>query len=189
LKHRQVDFDRVLIDWADEFIQDLVASFSAVRPTMLLRLAVAGLYLFAALHLIWAALLPFFRDAFATLVGGGASSIPQTQLVAFATGIVVGGISYHLLLAVAYVLLSFVVRATRHWTRAATTAILLVNFAVSLNGLQTPTVAGVLLVFQWISLVLAGVLITLTWAAPGSSSASATASAHAPKRRVFNGRA
>ena len=186
MKSRQINFDRVLIDWADEFIQDLVASFSAVRPTVALRLVVAGLYLFAALHLFWAALLPFFRNAFATLVGGGTSSIRQTEIVAFATGIVVGGISYHLLLAVAYVLLSFVVRATRPWTRAAATAVLLVNFAVSLNGLQTPTVAGIFLVLQWISLVLAGVIITLTWAAQGSSAA---AGAPAPKPRVFSGRA
>ena len=189
MKPRKVDFDRVLIDWADEFIQDLVASFSAVRPTMALRLAVVGLYLFAAMHLFWAALLPLFRNSFAALVGGGASGIRQTAIVAFANGIVVGGISYHLLLALAYVLLSFIVRAARRWTRATATAVLLVNFAVSLNGLQTPTVAGIFLVLQWISLVLAGAIIALTWAAPGSASASAAAGARAPKRQIFNGRA
>ncbi|HET9830067.1 MAG TPA: hypothetical protein VFP91_00095, partial [Vicinamibacterales bacterium] len=60
---RRTDLDRLLIDWADEFIQDLVASFSATTPTMALRVAVAALYLLAAIHLSWAMVLPFFRGA------------------------------------------------------------------------------------------------------------------------------
>jgi len=73
-KPRAVDFDRFLIDWADEFIQDLVASFSARRPTTTLRLVVVGLYVFAALHLVFAAILPFYRNALANVIGGSASA-------------------------------------------------------------------------------------------------------------------
>ncbi len=124
MSERRTDFDRLLIDWADEFIQDLVASFSARRPTPLLRLVVMGLYLVAAAHLLWAGVLPFFREAVEGLLSEGARSLSASQLSAFATSIIVGRISYHLLLALAYVLLSFVVRATRSWTRAAATIVL-----------------------------------------------------------------
>jgi hypothetical protein len=162
-KPRAVDFDRVLIDWADEFIQDLVASFSARRPTLTLRLVVVGLYVFAALNLAFAAILPFYRDAMARVISGSASNIPSAQLGALATGIIVGGMSYHLLLTVAYVLLSFVVRASRPWTRLAGTLVLSVNFVVALNGLRTPDIADVFPLLQWVTLTLAGAIIVLIW--------------------------
>jgi len=164
-KPRDVEFDRVLIDWADEFIQDLVASFSARRPTMTLRLVVVGLYVSAALHLVFAAILPFYREAMANVIGGSASNIPPAQLEALATGIIVGGISYHLLLTGACVLLSFVVRASRPWTRLAGTIVLGVNFVVALNGLRAPDIADVFPLLQWITLTLAGAIILLLWTA------------------------
>jgi hypothetical protein len=163
LKRRQVDFDRVLIDWADEFIEDLVASFSARRPTMMLRLVVAGLYMFAAFHLIFAAILPFYRNEIGRVIGVSASNVASEELTALATGIIVGGVSYHLLLTVAYVLLSFLVRASRRWTRLAGTIVLGVNFAVALNGLGTPDIADIFSILQWISLTVAGVIIVLLW--------------------------
>ena len=160
---RKIDFDRVLIDWADEFIQDLVASFSARRPTMVLRMVVAGLYVFAAFHLFFAAILPFYRDAVGLVIGIGTSRIPQEELTALATGIIVGGISYHLLLMVAYVLLSFVVRASRPWTRLAGTFVLGVNFVVALNGLKIPNLGDIISILQWVTLLLAGGIIVLLW--------------------------
>jgi hypothetical protein len=163
LSGRRPSFDRLLIDRADEFIQDLVASFSATRPTMALRLAVAGLYLLAAVHLVWAVMLPFFRGAVAGLIGSGASALRPTQLAAFATGVIIGGISYHLLLALAYVLLSFVVRSTRRWPRVAATIVLLLNAAVSFNGLRSPTVSGIILVMQWATLLLSAAVVLLVW--------------------------
>ena len=181
------DFDRVLIDRADEFIQDLVASFSATRPTMALRLAVAGLYLSATVHLFWAGVLPFFRGAVAGLIGSGASALRPTQLDAFATGIIIGGISYHLLLALAYVLLSFVVRSTRLWPRVAATIVLLVNAAVSFNGLRSPTVSGVILVLQWATLALSLAIAILLWMRQVTVAAPAAASPHSPKHRLSNG--
>lgn len=184
---RPSDLDRLLIDWADEFIQDLVASFSATRPTTALRMAVAGLYLSAAVHLCWAALLPFFRGAIAGLIGAGASALPPTQLAAFATGIVIGGVSYHLLLALAYVLLSFVVRAARRWTRVAATSVLAVNFAVSFNGLRSPNVSAIIVGMQWTTLALSAGIIVLLWMRPFAMTASAAA--HPSKRRFSNGRA
>jgi hypothetical protein len=175
-KRRGVDFDRVLIDWADEIIQDLVASFSARRPSMTLRLAVVGFYVFAALHLVFAAILPFYRDAFASVITGGASRATTAQLEALATGIVVGGISYHLLLTVGYVLMSFVVRASKRWTRVAGTVVLGVNFVVALNGLRTPDISDVFPLLQWITLTLASAIIVLMWTASFSESASFSSS-------------
>ena len=182
-------FDRLLIDRADEFIQDLVASFSATRPTLALRLVVAGLYLSSALHLIWSGMLPFFRGAVPGFIGSGASALQPTQLAAFATGIIVGGISYHLLLALAYFLLSFVVRSTRLWPRVAATLVLLVNAAVSFNGLRSPMAAGLILVMQWTTLVLALTLAVLLWMRQVTVTASATARPHSPNHRLSNGRA
>jgi hypothetical protein len=95
-RRRGVDFDRVLIDWADELIQDLVVSFSARRPTTTLRLVVCGLYVFAALHLLFAAILPFYGSTMAGVIGAGAPDVRRPQIEALATGIIVGGISYHL---------------------------------------------------------------------------------------------
>ena len=183
---RRTDFDRVLIDRADEFIQDLVASFSATRPTVALRLAVAGLYLTAAVHMGWAAILPFFHGAVAGLIGA-ASALPSTQLAAFATGIIIGGISYHLLFALAYVLLSFVVRSTRLWPRLAGTLVLLANAAVSLNGLRSPTVAGVFLAMQWTTITLSLTIAVLLWMRHVTVPASATSRTHSPKHRLSNG--
>jgi hypothetical protein len=180
------DFDRVLIDRADEFIQDLVASFSATRPTMALRLAVAGLYLSATVNLLWAGLLPFFRGAVAGLIHS-ASALRPTELAAFATGVIIGGISYHLLLALAYVLLSFVVRSTRLWPRVAATIVLLVNAAVSLNGLRSPAVAGLILVLQWTTLALSLAIAVVLWMRQVTVAAPATAQPHSPKHRLSNG--
>ncbi len=181
MKESRSDFDRLLIDWADEFIQDLVASFSATRPTMTLRAAVASLYLLGSLHIVWAGLLPLFRGAVASLIGAGASALSTSQLTAFATGIIIGGISYHLLLSLAYALLSFVVRAQRPWTRVAATVVLLVNVAVSFNGLRSPTVAGIILAMQWMSLVLSSATIVLLWT---GALALALSPARAPKQRL-----
>jgi hypothetical protein len=183
LNERRTNVDRLLIDWADEFIQDLVASFSATRPTMAMRVAVAALYLSAAIHLCWAAILPFFRGAVAGLVGAGASTLPPSEVTAFATGIIVGGASYHLLLALAYVLSSFVVRAQRRWTRPAATIVLLVNVAVSFNGLRSPTVSPVIVAMQWSTLVLAVAVILLLWS---GGIAVGAASEHAPKKQASN---
>jgi len=180
------DFDRVLIDRADEFIQDLVASFSATRPTKALRLAVAGLYLSATVHLLWAGVLPFFRGAVAGLIHS-ASALRPTELAAFATGIIIGGISYHLLLALAYVLLSFVVRSARLWPRVAATFVLLVNAAVSFNGLRSPTVSGVILVMQWATLALSLTIAILLWMRQVTVAAPATARSHSPNHRLSNG--
>ena len=180
---RRTNVDRLLIDWADEFIQDLVASFSATRPTMALRVAVAALYLSAAIHLCWAIVLPFFRGAVAGLVGAGASTLPPSQVTAFATGIVIGGASFHLLLALAYVLSSFVVRAQRQWTRVAATVVLIVNVAVSFNGLRSPTVSPVIVLMQWATLLLSAAVIVLLWS---GGIAIGAASAHAPKRGLSN---
>ncbi len=186
MNERHSHVDRLLIDWADEFIQDLVASFSATRPTMTLRVAVASLYLLGSLHLVWAVTLPFFRGAVASLIGAGASALSPSELMAFATGIIIGGISYHLFLALACALLSFVVRAPRRWTRVAATLVLLVNAAVAFNGLRSPTVAGIILVMQWGSLLLSAATLLLLWAA---ALARATATSRAPKHHLSNERA
>ena len=178
---RRTDVDRLLIDWADEFIQDLVASFSATTPTMALRAAVAALYLLAAIHLSWSVVLPFFRGAVSGLIGAAMQS--ESQLSAFATGIIIGGVSYHLLLMLAYVLQSFVVRARRRWTRVAATIVLLVNFAVSFNGLRSPSVSGVIVVLQWATLILCVMVIVLVWT--GGVAIGATP-ARAPKQRLSN---
>jgi hypothetical protein len=187
LTEGRTTFDRLLIDRADEFIQDLVASFSATRPSLPLRLAVAGLYLSAALHLVWSGILPFFRGAVAGLIGSGASALRPTELAAFATGIIIGGISYHLLLALAYVLLSFVVRSARLWPRVAATIVLLVNAAVSFNGLRSPTVSGLILVMQWATLALSLTIAVLLWMRQVTVAAPATARSHSPKHRLSNG--
>ena len=98
------------------------------------------------------------------MIGSGASALRPTELAAFATGIIIGGISYHLLLALAYVLLSFVVRSARLWPRVAATVVLLVNAAVSFNGLRSPTVSAVILVMQWATLVLSlTIAVLLVW--------------------------
>jgi hypothetical protein len=161
-KPRQVGFDRFLIDRADEVIQDLVASFSARRPTATLTAAVAGLYVFALFHVAFAAMLPFYHHAIGVVIGESTSPM-RAKLDALATNIVVGGMSYHLLLTVAYVLLSFLVRAARLWTRVAGTIVLAVNFAVALNGLGTPTVAPVFAVLQWITLAFTTAIGALLW--------------------------
>jgi len=171
-KPRAVNVDRLLIDWADELIQDLVASFSARRPSMPLRLAVAGFYIFAALHLAFAVILPFYRGSMASVIEGGGSITPPAQLEALATGIIIGGISYHLLLTVAYLFMSFVVRASKRWTRLAGTAVLAVNFVVALNGLRSPDIADIFPLLQWITLTLAGAIIALLWTAALSESGS-----------------
>jgi len=183
-RRRDVDFDRFLIDWADEFIQDLVASFSARRPTTTLRLVVVGLYVFAALHLVFAAILPFYRNALANVIGGSASNVPSPQIYALATGIMVGGVSYHLLLTLAYVLLSFVVRASRRWTRLAGTIVLGVNFVVAVNGLRIPDIADVFPLLQWITLTLAGTIIVLMWTAGFARSTAMSAVPDEAKPRL-----
>ena len=96
--------------------------------------------------------------------------------------------SYHLLLMVAYVLLSFVVRASRRWTRLAGTVVLGVNFAVALNGLKTPDIADVFSVLQWITLILSGGIITLLWVS-ALAPVAATTSLPAAKRHFSNERA
>jgi len=164
LRQRRTEFDRLLIDWADEFIQDLVASFSATRPTPILRLVVVGLYVISAVHLVWAGALPFFRSAVESLVSQG-SQLSASQLSAFATSVIIGRMSYHLLLALAYILLSFVVRATRSWTRAAATVVLVFDVAASLNGLRAPRVAAIFLGFQWMTLGLSVSIAVLLWLA------------------------
>ena len=185
---QKIDFDRVLIDWADEFIQDLVASFSARRPTATLRLVVVGLYVFSAFHLMVAAILPTYRDAVGLVIGVGTSHVPPAELTALATSIIVGGISYHLLLMVAYVLLSFVVRASRPWTRLAGTVVLGVNFAVALNGLKIPSLGDILNILQWITLMFAGGIITLLWI-PAIVPAAETTGMPAVKSKLSDGRA
>jgi hypothetical protein len=187
LNERRTDFDRLLIDWADEFIQDLVASFSATRPTMALRLAVVALYLSSAVHLSWAAMLPFFGGAVRNLISAGGSALPASQLTAFAAGIIVGRISYHLLLAVAFVLLSFVVRAARLWPRVTATVVLVVNFAGSVNGLRSPSVSGVILAMQWAMLVLSAAIVVLLWTHQVAGGAPASAEPHAANQRLSNG--
>ncbi|HUK35341.1 MAG TPA: hypothetical protein VLV86_15600 [Vicinamibacterales bacterium] len=187
MTERHTDFDRWLIDWADEFIQDLVASFSATRPTMALRVAVAALYLSAALHLVWAGMLPFYGGAVEHLIDPGGSTLSASQLTAFTTGIIVGRVSYHLLLAVTFVLLSFLVRAARRWTRVTATLLLLVNFAGSLNGLRAPSVSVVLLTMNWATLVLSVAIVVLLWTRPVVLGTPETARRRSPKQRLSNG--
>jgi hypothetical protein len=183
LRKRPTEFDRLLIDWADEFIQDLVASFSATRPTPVLRLVVVGLYVISAVHLVWAAALPFFRGAVEGLLSQGAQTLSSSELSAFATSVIIGRMSYHLLLALAYILLSFVVRATRSWTRAAATVVLVFDVAVSVNGLRAPRVAPIFLGFQWMTLGLSVSITVLLWLAR----TPILIAKHAP--RLSNGRA
>jgi len=166
---RPIDFDRRVVDWADAFIQDLVASFSSRHPTPVLRVAVAGLYGLAAFHLIYGAILPFFHGAIESVVGVATSGISLQQLNAFATGIIIGGVSFHLLLSIAYLFLSFVVRAMRPWTRAAATLVLIVNFAVAFNSLRTPRIATIFLVLHWLSLIGTSAILLLLWAATTAS--------------------
>ena len=167
------EFDRVLIDWADEMIQDLVASFSARRPTMSLRLVVVGFYLFALIHLLFVASIPFDRDAIARVLGSG-SFASDGQVTALATGIVVGGVSFHLLMTTAYVALSFLVRAAKPWTRALGTAVLIVNGAVAFNSLRGLRIVKVFGVLNGAFLVLAPIILGLLWYA-GAASARSTA--------------
>ena len=171
MKGRSDEFDRFLIDWADEAIQDLVASFSARRPTPSLRLVVVGCYLFALLHLLFVALLPFDRDVIARVLGRGAFA-SEGQVTALATGIVVGGISFHLLMTTAYVALSFLVRAAKPWTRALGTVVLLVNSAVAFNSLRGLRAVRVFGVINLTFLVLAPIIIGLLWYAGGAASRS-----------------
>ena len=183
MSKERTDFDRLLIDWADEFIQDLVASFSARRPTPLLRVVVAGLYLASAVHLIWAVTLPFFRGAVEELLSQTSHTLTASQLGAFATSIITGRMSYHLLLALAYILLSFVVRAARSWTRAAATVVLAVDVIAALNGLRAPRVSVIPLIFQWVDLTLGIAIATLLWLthSPAPTTAKRT-------RRLSSGR-
>jgi len=155
--------DQIFIDWADEFVQDLVASFSSYQPTAALRLAVGGLYLFAALHLMFAAVIPFYHGAIEGVIGSGTSGIAQAELHALATGVVIGGVSFHTLLTVSYFLMSFVVRAARRWTRITGTIVLSINFAVAFNGLRTPQFTPVFFLLQWLSLVIAPTIVVLLW--------------------------
>lgn len=163
MKERRTNVDRLLIDWADEFIQDLVVSFSATRPTPLLRVVVVGLYLVSAVHVVWAGILPLFREAVEGLLSQTSHALSPSELGAFATSIIIGRMSYHLLLALAYILLSFVVRATRSWTRAAATLVLAFDVIASLNGLRAPRVTMVLAMFQWTALTLGIAIATLLW--------------------------
>ncbi len=185
MKRRQRDFDRLLIDWADEFIQDLVASFSSRRPTMAVRLIVAGLYLNGALHLLWVLVLPFYRHAVAALIGD--PSLGSAPLNAFATSIIIGRMSYHLLIVVACFLLSFVVRASRNWPRAVATLVLLFDFGASVLGVLGPRVSVVLATFGWSSVTLSAALVILLWMSPVSSSSAAAVTAS--KRPLTNERA
>jgi hypothetical protein len=155
--------DQIFIDWADGFVQDLVASFSSYQPTTALRLAVAGLYLFAGLHLVFAGLIPFYHGAIEGVLGSGTSRVSQAELHALTTGIVIGGISFHALLMVSYFLMSFIVRAARRWTRITGTIVLAINFGVAFNGLRTPTITPVFFLFQWLSLVIAATIVVLLW--------------------------
>jgi hypothetical protein len=173
LKDPLNEFDRVLIDWADEMVQDLVASFSARRPTMSLRLVVVGFYLFALIHLLFVALMPFDRDAIARVLGSG-SFASDGQVTALATGIVVGGVSFHLLMTTAYVALSFLVRAAKPWTRALGTVVLIVNGAVAFNSLRGLRIVRVFGVLNGTFLVLAPFILGLLWYA-GAASARSTA--------------
>ena len=77
-----------------------------------------------------------------------------------------------MMMPVAYVFMSFVVRASKRWTRLAGTVVLGVNFVVALNGLRTPDIAGVFPFLQWITLTLAGAIIVVMWTAALSESAS-----------------
>jgi hypothetical protein len=163
MRRRAFKTDQTFIDWADGFVQDLVASFSSYHPTAALRLAVAGLYLFAGLHLVFAAVIPFYRGAIEGVIGSGTSGIAQAELHALTTGIVIGGVSFHALLMVSYFLMSFIVRAARRWTRIAGTCVLAINFAVALNGLRTPAITPVFFLFQWLSLVIATTIVVLLW--------------------------
>jgi hypothetical protein len=167
------EFDRFLIDWADELIQDLVASFSARRPTMTIRLVVIGFYFFALLHLLFVAFLPFDRDAIARVLGSGAFATGG-QVTALATGIVVGGVSFHLLMTTAYIALSFLVRAAKRWTRALGTAVLLVNCAMAFNSLRGLRIVKVFGVLNATFLVLAPVIIVLLWYAGAATARSAS---------------
>ena len=162
-RRRALKSDQIFIDWADGFIQDLVASFSSYQPTAALRLAVAGLYVFSALHLVFAAIIPLHHGAIERVIGSGTSAIPPAQLHALTTGIVIGGVSFHVLLIVSYFLLSFIVRAARRWTRITGTIVLALNFAVAFNGLRTPAVAPVFFLLQWLSIVCAAAIIVLLW--------------------------
>jgi hypothetical protein len=159
---RADDVDEYLIDWADGFLQDLVVSFSARRVTAMLRDVVLGLYLFAYVHLVYALVLPFHHDRIAEVIAGG-SQIPPAPLQALATGIVVGGMSLHVLLAILYVTLSFLLRTTKRWTQVAATLVLGLNAAVAFNGLRTPPVAEVFTVFNAASLLFASGLIVMVW--------------------------
>jgi hypothetical protein len=163
-KTRFVNYDKFLIDWADEIIQDLVVSFSARRPTNSLRVAVVCLYLFAFLHLLFVALLPFDRNAIAVVIGR-ITSASDTQVTALATGIVVGGISFHLLMVIAYVVLSFLVRAAKPWTSALGTVVLISNCAVALNGLRGLRIIRIFALLNETFLVLAPIVIILLWCA------------------------
>jgi hypothetical protein len=178
VKARGDEFDRFLIDWADEGIQDLVASFSARRPTPALRLVVIGCYLFGLLHLLFVALLPFDRDVIARILGRGAFA-SEGQVTALATGIVVGAISFHLLMTTAFVALAFLVRAAKPWTRALGTAVLAVNCAMAFNSLRGLRAVQVFSVLNAAFVLLAPVIIGLLWyAAPGSR----TSHLQAPRR-------
>jgi hypothetical protein len=171
VKGRWDEFDRFLIDWADELIQDLVASFSARRPTATLRLVVVGCYLLALMHLLFVVLLPFDRDLIARFLGSSGLA-PEAKMTALATGIVVGGISFHLLMTTAYVALSFLVRAAKPWTRALGTLVLAVNCAMAFNSLRGLRIVPVFALLNAAFLVVAPILIVLLWFAGGVAARS-----------------
>ncbi len=160
-----MNWERLLLDRVDEGVQNLVVAFSRQRPSTRMLGAVAGLYLLTAFHLVFAAVVPFHHDAIERTIGVPSAAVPESQLDAFATGIIVGGVSYHLLLAIAYLFFSLAVRANRAWVRILLTTVLAANIAVASNGLRTPHIATMFFVLQWTVLVLAAPTMALVWGA------------------------
>lgn len=160
-----MNWERLLLDHVDEGIQNLVVAVSVQRPSKRLLGAVAGLYLLAAFHLVFASLVPFHHDAIEHALGMPSAVRSESQLDAFATGIIVGGLSYHLLLAIVYFFFSLAVRASRAWVRISLTVILTTNIVVACNGLRTPHIATIFFVLQWTTLMLAAPTLVLLWRA------------------------
>jgi len=160
-----MNLERLLLDRIDEGVQNLVVAFSGQRPSPRLLAAVAGLYLLTVFHLVFAAIVPFHHASIERALGVPSALVSENQLNAFATGIIVGGISYHLLLSVAYLFFSLAVRASRAWVRVSLTAILATNIVVASNGLRTPHIATIFFVLQWITLLMAAPTLALVWGA------------------------
>ena len=151
-----------MIEAADELLQDVVASFSARPLTPAVRVGVASLYVFALFHLAFTLLLPFYRQAILHVVSAGAGAT-ASQLSALATGIIIGGVSFHLAMMAMGVALSFLMRAGRPWTRALATGALGGNGVVAFNGLRTPPVARVLVGLHLVSLALSVFIVMVWW--------------------------